>query len=167
MKYLFLAFALCMPMAMSAQQTLNISVKNPLSTDRTDQPVVLSLQDYGEVRSALVTCGGQEIPCQLDDINLDEQFDELCFLSDLKGKEINYQRVAREVRFSYPEIKNLSIGKGAEVDDSLKVTDRTIIIARSAKPMPASQIKKVEEWLQLRLEDSTAVVHNIVEGKKR
>ena len=87
MKYLFLAFALCMPMAMNAQQTLNISVKNPLSTDRTDQPVVLSLQDYGEVRSALVTCGGQEIPCQLDDINLDEQFDELCFLSDLKGKE--------------------------------------------------------------------------------
>lgn len=74
-------------MAMSAQQTLNISVKNPLSTDRTDQPVVLSLQDYGEVRSALVTCGNQEIPCQLDDINLDEQFDELCFLSDLKGKE--------------------------------------------------------------------------------
>ena len=91
----------------------------------------------------------------------------LLHLSDLKGKEINYQRVAREVRFSYPEIKSISIGKGAEVDDSLKVTDRTIIIARSAKPMPASQIKKVEEWLQLRLEDSTAVVHNIVEGKKR
>ena len=75
MKYLFLAFALCMPMAMSAQQTLSVSVKNPLSTDRTDQPVVLSLQTYGEVRSALVTCGNQEIPCQLDDINLDEQYD--------------------------------------------------------------------------------------------
>lgn len=87
MKYLFLAFALCMPMAMSAQQTLSVSVKNPMSTDRTDQPVVLSLQAYGEVHSALVTCGGQEIPCQLDDINLDEQYDELCFLSDLKGKE--------------------------------------------------------------------------------
>ena len=87
MKYLFLAFALCMPMAMSAQKTLSISVKNPMSTDRTDQPVVLSLQAYGEVHSALVTCGGQEIPCQLDDINLDEQYDELCFLSDLKGKE--------------------------------------------------------------------------------
>ena len=87
MKYLFLAFALCMPVAMSAQQTLNICVKNPLSVDRTDQPVVLSLQEYGEVRSALVTCDNQEIPCQLDDINLDEQFDELCFLTDLKGKE--------------------------------------------------------------------------------
>ena len=87
MKYLFLAFALCMPVAMSAQQTLNISVKNASSKDRTDQPVVISLEKYGEVRSALVKCGEQEIPCQLDDINLDEQFDELCFLADLKGKE--------------------------------------------------------------------------------
>ena len=101
-------------------------------------------------------------------IRKDKKIEELRKeVSDLKGKEINYQRVAREVRFSYPEIKNISIGKGAEVDDSLKVTDRTIIIARSAKPMPASQVKKVEEWLKLRLEDSTAVVHNIVEGKKR
>jgi len=87
MKYLFLAFALCMPIALSAQQSLNISVKNPSSQDRTDQPVILSLVKYGDVRSALVKCGEQEIPCQLDDIDLDEQYDELCFLSDLKGKE--------------------------------------------------------------------------------
>lgn len=87
MKYLFLAFALGMPIAMSAQQTLTISVKNPSSKERTDQPVVLSLDQYGEVRSALVTCGEQEIPCQLDDINLDESYDELCFLADLRGKE--------------------------------------------------------------------------------
>ena len=87
MKYLFVAFALSLPMAMSAQQTLNISVKNPSSNTRTDQPVVISLEKYGEVHSALVMCGDQEIPCQLDDIDLDEQYDELCFLSNLKGKE--------------------------------------------------------------------------------
>jgi hypothetical protein len=87
MKYLFLAFALSMPLAMSAQQTLTINVKNPSSAARADQPVVLSLDKYGEVRSALVKCGEQEIPCQLDDINLDETYDELCFLADLKGKE--------------------------------------------------------------------------------
>ena len=58
-----------------------------MKSARTDQPVVISLSDYGQVRSALVTCNGQEIPCQLDDINLDEQFDELCFLSDLNAKE--------------------------------------------------------------------------------
>ena len=74
-------------MASSAQTTISVNVENPMKSARTDQPVVISLGDYGQVRSALVTCNGQEIPCQLDDINLDEQFDELCFLSDLNAKE--------------------------------------------------------------------------------
>ena len=70
-----------------AQQTFNLNVSNPTKQQRTDQPVVVSLQSYGDIRSALVTQDGQEIPCQLDDLNQDEQFDELCFLADLKGKE--------------------------------------------------------------------------------
>ena len=37
--------------------------------------------------SALVTVNGQEVPCQLDDLNQDEIFDELCFLADLGKKE--------------------------------------------------------------------------------
>ena len=72
---------------MQAQQTVDVTVKNPLKTARTDQPVVISLAQYGIVRSALVTCQGQEIPCQLDDLDMDEQTDELCFLCDLQGKE--------------------------------------------------------------------------------
>ena len=71
----------------SASQTLKITVTNPLNTVRTDQPVVIPLANYGEVRSALVTVDGQEIPCQLDDLNQDEVFDELCFLADLGKKE--------------------------------------------------------------------------------
>ncbi len=86
-------------------------------------------------------------------------------LTDIKGKEINYQRVTKEVRFSYPEVKDLAIGKGANVDDSLKVKDMTIIIANSDKPIPNDRLQKIEEWLRLRLEDSTAVVHNIVVKK--
>ena len=87
-------------------------------------------------------------------------------LSDIKGKEINYQRVTKEVRFSYPEVKDLAIGKGANVDDSLKVKDMTIIIANSDKPIPNDRLQKIEDWLRLRLEDSTAVVHNIVVKQK-
>ena len=87
MKYLILVFSLCLSMGANAQQTFKVNVRNPLKTERNDQPVVLSLHKYGEVRSALVKCGDEEIPCQLDDINLDEQFDELCFLADLKAKE--------------------------------------------------------------------------------
>ena len=81
---------------------------------------------------------------------------------DLKGKEINYARIAKETRYYYPEVKDLTISKGANVDDSLKVKECTIVIATSEKPIQPSQLKKVEEWLRLRLEDSTAVVHNII-----
>jgi hypothetical protein len=55
--------------------------------ERNDQPVVIDLKPYGEVRSAVVTADGKEIPCQLDDLNQDEVFDELCFLVDLGKKE--------------------------------------------------------------------------------
>lgn len=58
-----------------------------MSVARTDVPVVINLSAYGDVRSALVTCNGQEIPCQLDDLNQDETYDELCFLADLDQKE--------------------------------------------------------------------------------
>ena len=76
-----------------AQQTISIEVSNPLKTNRTDQPVILDLSSYGNVCSALVTCEGQEIPCQLDDLNQDDVFDELCFLCDLKGKERKHYTV--------------------------------------------------------------------------
>jgi len=69
-----------------AQQTLEVTVSNPMSTARQDVPVVISLSKYGEVRSALVTVDGQEIPCQLDDLDMDETFDELCFLANLEKK---------------------------------------------------------------------------------
>jgi len=87
MKQILLAIALAMPLAASAQQTISINVANPSKAARTDQPVVIPLERYGEVRSAIVTVDGQEIPCQLDDINQDETFDELCFLADLKARE--------------------------------------------------------------------------------
>ena len=86
-KILSLAILAISATAISAQTTLKMTVTNPSTTDRTDQPVVLSLADKGFVASALVTLGKDTIPCQLDDLDQDERFDELCFLADLKGKE--------------------------------------------------------------------------------
>ena len=71
----------------SATRTVTVFVRNQLDNARTDQPVVISLAQYGEVRSALVTVDGQEIPCQLDDLNQDDIFDELCFLANLGERE--------------------------------------------------------------------------------
>ena len=76
-----------------AQSVITVSVANPSTADRADQPVVISLSDYGDVCRAIVTCDGKEIPCQLDDLDRDEVFDELCFLSDLKGKETKQYQV--------------------------------------------------------------------------
>ena len=76
----------CAP-ALYAQQTVSVTVINPTKTDRSDEPVVVSLAEYGDIRSAEVICDGKEIPYQLDDLNQDETFDELCFLADLKGRE--------------------------------------------------------------------------------
>ena len=93
MKQIALFLALCLPMAATAQTTLTVSVSNPLNNARADQPVIISLSAYSNVRSALVTTGEQEIPCQLDDLNRDHTNDELCFLADLKGKETKTYKV--------------------------------------------------------------------------
>ena len=81
--FMMIAFA----STVMAQQTILVTVENPSKVARTDQPVVISLANYGEVQSALVKTGEEEIPCQLDDLNQDDCFDELCFLADLKAKE--------------------------------------------------------------------------------
>lgn len=73
--------------AAMAQQTITVSVSNPSKSVRADEPVVIDLAPYGDIRSALVTVDNQEIPCQLDDLDQNETFDELCFLADLKSQE--------------------------------------------------------------------------------
>lgn len=82
---MFFLTALCSSVA--AQSTVVVTVSNPTNSPRADIPIIINTSPYGEVRSALVTHNGQEIPCQLDDLNLDECFDELCFLADLDKKE--------------------------------------------------------------------------------
>ena len=70
-----------------AQQTITVSVSNPSKNVRCDEPIVINLNSYGDIRSALVTTDGQVIPCQLDDLDQNDTYDELCFLANLKGKE--------------------------------------------------------------------------------
>ena len=76
-----------MTTTVSASRTITISVSNPMNIARADVPIIIKLAPYGEVYSALVTLNGQEIPCQLDDLDKDDTFDELCFLANLDKKE--------------------------------------------------------------------------------
>jgi len=79
----------------------------------------------------------------------------------LKGESLDYPKLAKEVRFNCPEVKDLSIAKGATVDDCLKVRDCTVVLLYTDKALPAASQDKVRQWLRLRLEDSTVVVHNV------
>ena len=61
-------------------------VRNTSDVDRTDIPVVIKYEGGDPtIHSAIVMMGDQEIPCQLDDLDQDGVFDELCFLIDLKA----------------------------------------------------------------------------------
>lgn len=70
-----------------SQKTFDITVTNDTKITRKNAPVVLRLKDYSnDVKSALVTHNGMEIPCQIDDLNQDGIMDELCFITDINKK---------------------------------------------------------------------------------
>jgi hypothetical protein len=83
-----MAFIATLFYAATAQTTVTFKVSNPSKAPRTDVPVIIPLEaGWGPVATAIVTDGQKEIPCQLDDLDQDGTFDELCFLADLKSKE--------------------------------------------------------------------------------
>ena len=70
-----------------AQKTFSVKITNPTKEIRKEQPIVLKLDKETDVQSAVVTIDGEEIPSQLDDLDRDGTFDELCFLTDLDKKQ--------------------------------------------------------------------------------
>ena len=81
-------------------------VTNTSDIDRTDIPVVIKLEgDAPIIHSAKVMFGNQEIPCQLDDLDQDGVFDELCCLVDLKahqGAILDIQYNMQDEPIQYP-----------------------------------------------------------------
>ena len=88
MKRTFLCCLAIVSLMTYAEQTIKVTVENPTKDVRMDAPVVIQLANLGiDVRSAMVIDGEKEIPCQLDDLNADKRFDELCFTTDLGKRE--------------------------------------------------------------------------------
>lgn len=69
---------------LAALAATTITVSNPTSQAREAVPVVVAANG---ARSAIVKEAGKEIPCQLDDLDLDGANDELCFITALGPKE--------------------------------------------------------------------------------
>ena len=82
-----LALACVATGAMAQQKTYNVTVSNPLNEERLSQPVVIKLNEADDVQSAIVMADGKEIPCQIDDLDRNGAYDELCFLANLDKKQ--------------------------------------------------------------------------------
>ena len=90
MKKALSTFALVMMVSLCGAQTkFTIKVTNPLKLERSNQPVVIDLKKYGVVRSAQVLFNDDKVPVayQLDDLDQDGIYDELCFLTDIAARE--------------------------------------------------------------------------------
>ncbi|MBQ6749693.1 MAG: DUF4861 domain-containing protein [Bacteroidaceae bacterium] len=72
-------------------KTVQVTVRNDWTGDKVHEPVVVKLpptKKVGfDVKSTKVTCHGQDVPCQLDDMDGDLRSDEVFFLADIKAGE--------------------------------------------------------------------------------
>lgn len=89
MKRLMILLCAVLPMMLTAQtQQLKVKVTNDWTERKTDEPVVIDLQQVRGlewfVRKAVVTLDGKEVPSQLDDMDGDWRADELVFLTDIE-----------------------------------------------------------------------------------
>ena len=87
MKRLFSLLLCLAALDVAADNHLTLELSNPLNTARTDCPVSLNIQAYGLVKSARVTIDGQEVPCQLDDLDNNGTYDELAFVTDMGKRQ--------------------------------------------------------------------------------
>lgn len=85
--YVTLTFLAASLSIMAMQKTVNVNVENNSTLSRKAVPVIIKLDNYNiNVKSALVSKSDTEIPSQLDDLNGDGVYDELCFMTDIDKK---------------------------------------------------------------------------------
>lgn len=77
----------CVTTTMTAQESFTIEVKNATSHEQQNRPVVIDLNEDDDIRRVVVTSDGKEIASQIDDLNRNGFYDQMCFLTDLKKKE--------------------------------------------------------------------------------
>lgn len=82
-------------------------------------------------------------------------------LASARQKEIPYTQISKEVVSQYPEIQDLYIANGQEIQkDSLSGRNRILVVANTTEPMERKRIESLEQWLKIRLNDNTVVVMN-------
>jgi len=109
-KSVFFLFLQLWGIALMAQvRTLQVTVTNDWAKDKVDEPVVVKLKEIKklafEVKTASVHVDGQEVPCQLDDMDGDLRADEVFFLYSFKALETKVFEVTLSAQESEKDVK--------------------------------------------------------------
>ncbi len=80
----------------------------------------------------------------------------------LRAQDIPYGQLAREIRFRYPEVGEVTVTRGAAVPaDTLGSEPRILVLARTGGKMGPKEIGEMNDWLKVRLNDTTVVVMTV------
>ena len=82
-------------------------------------------------------------------------------LTKYRQQEIPYLQISRELSSQFPQVKDLIISRGADINtDSLAMQDCILVVARTERVLDDESKQKMTDFLKVRLNDSTVVVLN-------
>ena len=82
-------------------------------------------------------------------------------LTKYRQQEIPYLQISRELSSQFPQVKDLYISRGADINtDSLAMQDCILVVARPERVLDDESKQKMTDFLKVRLNDSTVVVLN-------
>ena len=81
-------------------------------------------------------------------------------VAQLRGDDIPYTQIVREIRYQFPSVSDVFLSRGALVSgkDSLAVHPRLQVLVSSTEPLSSGDLSAMEEWLRVRMDDTTLVV---------
>ena len=107
-----------------------ITVSNDLGKPKIDAPLVVRIAELGcdfNVKSAVITVGGVEIPSQIDDLNGDGRADEIAFVMDMPAGS------AKSVRLELSSVKK-------QKEYQSRVFAQMLISDKNGKHVPISSL---------------------------
>ena len=82
-------------------------------------------------------------------------------LTKYRQQEIPYLQISRELSSQFPQVKDLYISRGADINtDSLSMQNCILVVARTERVLDDESKQKMTDFLKVRLNDSTVVVLN-------
>jgi uncharacterized hydrophobic protein (TIGR00271 family) len=80
-------------------------------------------------------------------------------LSALKTSTIPYTQIARELAVNYPNLKSITLSTGMAMNVSSPApAEQTVVVSTWTGAINAQEVKRMEEWLRVRLESKNLVV---------